>query len=100
MFMIILRKETDMRTLLRAEEVAIACGVSIQTINNWYKFKRENPDNEYARLLPDFIILGGHNQRFWEKSDINAMLEFKLKMPRGCKGVMGDVTQRYVKKGE
>ena len=86
-----------MRTLLRAEEVAVLCGVSIQTINNWYKFKRENPNNEFARLLPDYIVIGGHGQRFWEKSDIDAMLTFKMRVPRGCKGVMGDVTQRYVK---
>lgn len=86
-----------MRTLLRAEEVAVLCGVSIQTINNWYKFKRENPNNEFARLLPDYVVIGGHGQRFWEKSDIDAMLTFKMRVPRGCKGVMGDVTQRYVK---
>lgn len=86
-----------MRTLLRAEEVAVLCGVSIQTINNWYKFKRENPNNEFARLLPDYIVIGSHSQRFWEKSDIDAMLTFKMRVPRGCKGVMGDVTQRYVK---
>lgn len=85
------------RTLLKIEEVAVLCGVSVQTINNWYKFKRENPNNEYARLLPNYECMGGHSQRFWDKSDINALLAFKDKMPKGCKGVMGSVTQRYVK---
>lgn len=87
------------RTFLTIEQVAVTCGVSVQSINNWYKFKRENPNSEYARLLPEYIVLGGHSQRFWDKSDLNALIEFKQKMPKGCKGVMGSVTQRYVKKG-
>lgn len=87
-----------MRTLLRIEEVAVLCGVSVQTINNWYKFKRENPDNEYARLIPNYETIGGHGQRFWDKADVPSLLSFKDKMPKGCKGVMGSVTQRYVKK--
>ena len=88
------------RTLLKIEEVAIMCGVSSQTINNWYKFKRENPDSDLAKLLPNYETHGGHNQRFWDKSDIGSLLMFKHAMPRGCKGVMGDVTQRYVRKAE
>lgn len=86
-----------MRTFLRIEEVAILCGVSVQTINNWYKFKRENPNNEYARLLPEFECVGGRKQRYWDKTDVDALIAFKSKMPKGCKGVMGSVTQRYVK---
>ena len=88
-----------MRTLLRIEEVAVLCGVSVQTINNWYKFKRENPTNEYAQLLPAFETIGEHNQRFWDKADVNAIIAFKNKMPKGCKGVMGSVTQRYTVSG-
>ena len=87
-----------MRTLLRIEEVAVSCGVSVQTINNWYKFKAENPNNEYAQLLPNYIQVGGKKQRFWDKSDIPNLLQFKNSLPTGCKGVMGSVTQRYVVK--
>lgn len=87
-----------MRTLLTIEEVAVLCKVSVQTINNWYRFKRENPNDEYARLLPMYETVGGHGQRFWNKSDLDSLMAFKQKMPRGCKGVMGSVTQRYVKK--
>ena len=86
------------RTLLRIEEVAILCGVSVQTVNIWYRFKRENPDNEFARLLPEYEVMGAHNQRFWDKADINALLAFKNSMPRGCKGVMGSITQKYLNK--
>lgn len=88
-----------MRTLLKIEEVAVLCGVSVQSINNWYRFKRENPSNEYAKLLPDYECMGTRGQRFWDKADVQTLLAFKDKMPKGCKGVMGSVTQRYVKKG-
>ena len=89
-----------MRTLLRIEEVAVLVGVSVQSINNWYRFKAENPDNEYARLLPDFERIGSKGQRFWDKSDIDQLVTFKRSMPTGCKGVMGSVTQKYVKNRE
>jgi hypothetical protein len=83
---------------LKLEEVAILVGVSGQTINNWYRFKRENPDNEFVKLLPDYECHGGHGQRFWDKSDIGSLIMFKHSMPKGCKGIMGSVTQRYVRK--
>lgn len=85
------------RTYLKIEEVAVLCGVSVQSVNNWYRFKRENPDNEFARLLPEYVTLEGSRQRMWDKSDIDALIAFKQRMPRGCKGVMGSVTQKYIK---
>lgn len=85
-----------MRTLLRIEEVAVLCGVSVQTVNNWYRFKRLNPDNELAKLLPEYETIG--KQRFWDKADINQITTFKRTMPKGCKGVMGNITQKYVRK--
>ena len=88
------------RKFLSIEEVAVACKVSVQTINNWYKFKKENPNSEYARLIPEYVVIGGHGQRFWNSSDIPALIEFKQKRPNGCKGVMGSVTQKYVKRGQ
>lgn len=86
-----------MRTLLRIEEVAVLVGVSVQTINNWYKFKQLNPDNEYSKLLPEYERLGGGKQRFWDKADINQIIAFKRTVPKGCKGIMGSVTQKYVR---
>ena len=87
-----------MRTLLKIEEVAVLVGVSAQTINNWYKFKKANPDSEYAKLLPAYERMGSGRQRFWDKSNINQLITFKGIVPRGCKGVMGEVTQKYVRK--
>ena len=84
--------------LLRVEEVAISLGVSVKTINNWYWFRRENPDHKLAKLLPDFIQEGERQTRKWKQSDIWKLLEFKSKIPTGRNGVMGSVTQRYYHK--
>ena len=85
--------------LLRVEEVAVEIGSSLNTINNWYRFKRENPDNKYAKLLPDFYQFEGPRQtRYWKKSDIPKLIDFKTSIPKGCNGIMGSVTQRYYKK--
>jgi hypothetical protein len=85
--------------LLRVEEVAVRIGSSLNTINNWYRFKRENPDDKYARLLPDFYQFEGPRQtRYWKESDIPRLLDFKTTIPKGCNGIMGSVTQRYYKK--
>lgn len=90
----------DRDNLLSVEELAVSIGVSVQTINIWYRWKRQNPENERAKMLPDFIQLGTRQARFWEKSDLFKMMEFKNTMTYGRNGSMGDVTQKYVKKKE
>ncbi len=82
---------------LRIEEVALQVGVSSQTINMWYKWKKENPTHELAMLLPDYEQASVHQMRWWKQSDVWKLIEFKQNRPRGCKGVMGDVTHRYRK---
>jgi len=86
--------------LLKIEEVAVIIGSSSKSINNWYWFKRENPRNEYAKMLPDFIQMGSRQTRYWRESDIWKLLEFKHKIPQGRNGIMGSVTQKYYKKKE
>ena len=78
--------------LLKIEEVALAVGVSVKTVNFWYMFKRQNPDNEYAKMLPDYIQLGNRGQRFWSEDAIWKMIDFKKQVPKGCRGVMGGTT--------
>lgn len=90
----------ERENLLSVEEVAVSIGVSVQTINIWYRWKRQNPDNERAQLLPDFIQLGTRQARFWEKSSVLKLMEFKNSVKCGRNGVMGSVTQKYVKKPE
>lgn len=86
---------------LKIEEVAIFVGVSVNTINSWYRFKRQNPDNEYAKMIPDYTQEGGDRSiRYWNEKDIDKLIDFKNKRPTGRNGVMGIVTQKYVKKKE
>lgn len=89
-----------MQELLRLEEVAIKVGVSFKSINNWYMFKKANPDNEYAKMLPEFIQEGARQTRFWKASDIDKLIKFKEAIPHGRHGIMGSITQKYYKKQE
>ena len=84
---------------LRIEEVAIFIGTSVNTINSWYRFKKQYPDDEYAKMIPDFERGGGERGiRYWNQESIEQLIDFKNKRPKGRKGVMGAVTQKYVKK--
>lgn len=84
--------------LLKLEEVALRVDVSFKTINNWYMFRKQNPDNEYAKMLPDFIQSGARQTRYWRESDIWKLIEFKQAIPQGRNGIMGDITQKYYRK--
>ena len=84
--------------LLKLEEVAVLIGSSGKSINNWYWFKRENPENEYAKMLPEYTQEGGRQTRYWKESDIWKLIEFKQAIPKGRGGVMGDITQKYYRK--
>lgn len=79
-------------------EVSMKVGVSIQTLNNWYAFKRMRPDNEYAKMLPDYIQEGKGNRRLWKATDIEQIKKFKEVLPQGRGGILGCVTQRYENK--
>lgn len=83
--------------LLKLEEVAVLIGSSFKSINNWYMFKRANPDNEYAKMLPDFIQHGARQTRYWRESDLWKLIQFKNAIPQGRNGIMGCVTQKYYK---
>lgn len=84
--------------LLNVQEVATIIGSSIQTIGSWYRWKALNPNHELAILLPDFKRVGNRNTRYWSQDDVWKLLEFKKSIPQGRYGVMGEVTQKYVKK--
>ena len=84
--------------LLRAEEVALLIGISTQTLNTWYRWKKSHADHVLAKLLPDFIQSAPRQIRKWKKSDIWALTEFKNALPHGRNGILGDTTQRYFRK--
>lgn len=84
--------------LMNVNEVAVLIGSSIQTISSWYRWKNLNPDHALAQYLPDYVQIGNRRQRFWHSSDVWKLIEFKKAIPQGRNGVMGEVTQMYVKK--
>lgn len=91
-------KDESQERLLKLEEVAILIDSSSKSINTWYWFKRENPDNEYAKMLPDYIQYGPRQTRYWRESEIWKLLKFKQSIPQGRNGVMGSITQKYYNK--
>jgi len=86
--------------LLKVQEVSILIDSSIQTINNWYRWKLSNPTHEMAQLLPDFIKQGAKGTRYWHQSDVWKLIQFKKSLTQGRNGIMGDITQKYVKKNK
>lgn len=82
-----------MKTLFTMDETAVAVGVTRQTIYFWYRFKKEEPDNPYAKLLPEPTKIG--RQHYWKKSDIEALIRYKKALPKGRNGIMGKITQIY-----
>lgn len=87
---------------MRIEEVATRIGVSLQTLNRWYKFKRENPNHELSTLLPEYrkerTIRGW--ARIWSEDDVWKLAQFKLNVKGGRTGQMGKYDGRGTKNGE
>lgn len=82
---------------IKIEELAMRIDSSVQTINNWYKWKRENPDNELASLLPEYTQEGNRQTRYWNTKDIWMLIEFKTKIVHGRNGVMGTKKKGEIK---
>lgn len=86
--------------LLRIEEVALLVGCSTQTINNWYRWKKIHPEHELAKLLPDYMQENPRQIRYWNKSAIWSLAEFKNTIPHGKKGILGDITQKRTRRAK
>ena len=71
---------------ITAAELSKLIGCSVSTIGAYYKFKKENPDSELAKMLPDFVRIGSRNTRYWKKEDVEAIKEFRKRYPQGRKG--------------
>ena len=84
--------------LLNAQQVATLANVSTPTLNTWYKWKQLNPEHELAKMLPDYIQVGDRQTRYWSSESVWMVLAFKDKIPRGRNGILGSVTQKYIKK--
>ena len=82
----------------KAIEVALLLDISVPTLNNWYLFKRQNPNSELAQLLPDPIQKAPRQTRYWDEADIPKLIKFKSSIVWGRNGFMGSVTQQYAKR--
>lgn len=86
--------------LLNAQEVAVIVGISVPTLNSWYKWRKLEPDHEMSTLLPDYVQEGGRQTRYWKDTDVWKLIEFRQRIPKGRNGILGKVTQQYVKKSK
>ena len=85
------------KQLMNVTEVAMVVGISVQTIASWYRWKALHPEHELAALLPDYQQLGNKKTRYWASEDLWKLVEFKNKRPQGRYGIMGEITQKYIK---
>ena len=83
-----------MHERLTIVEVAVLLNISPRSLENWYMFKRKMPDNEYAKMLPDFEQAGERQTRYWKLSDVEQLQKFKEAIPHGKDGIMGIITNK------
>lgn len=89
--------------LIKIAEIAVALDVNQFTIERWYKFKRENPEDEYAKMLPDFVYLKNSKNRpirYWKESDLYALQKFQECIGKGTKGILGQLNTKERKNGK
>lgn len=88
--------------MMKVEEVAVRLGVSVQTINRWYKFKKENPDSEVSKNIPDFITEKTSSGiiRLWQDDDVWKLVQFRTQIKPGRAGKMGKYGGKGTKNGK
>lgn len=80
-----------MANKMKIEEVAMRVGVSTQTLNRWYKFKKNNPESELSQQLPDYSLetTPHGNVRLWDTDSVWSLINFKTHIKQGRTGKMG-----------
>lgn len=82
--------------LITATKVIQQIDVSARTLDGWYIYYNsdlEKPDD--MPKLPEYIQYRPRGPRYWKQSDIPALLAFKEWVPKGRKGVMGRINERF-----
>ena len=79
-------------------EMAVLLDCSVHTIDNWYAWRKKHPEHPMAAMLPDFEKLGKTGARTWKQSDVWKVDAFRKALPKGRKGILGDVTQPSFRK--
>lgn len=88
-------KEFATQEKYNAQETAFLINVSVKTLTQWYEFARLKPDHELAKMLPKYEQKNRRSARYWNREDIEKLKAFQEAIPRGSKGEMGCITQRY-----
>ena len=88
--------------MMKIEEVAVRVGVSVQTLNRWYKYKKENPKSEVSKQIPAYTKKKTSSGfvRLWSDDDIWKLVQFKLNNKVGRTGRMGKYEGRGTKNGK
>jgi hypothetical protein len=73
---------------LKIRELSIKTGLSTHTINKWYAWKRQNPDNPLAKEIPDFEKPKYTSARLWDEEDVDKIIAFKSRVVMGRNGFM------------
>lgn len=78
--------------MLTAVRVSQEVGVSVPTINSWYRWWN-NPDTEKPADCPGLPAYEqeGKGIRYWREEDMKQIRDFHEWMPRGRAGVMGSI---------
>lgn len=76
---------------MKVEEVALRLGVSVHTLNRWYRLRKRYPENECFKELPDYVLQQTKfgTIRLWSAEDVWKLLEFKSHIKSGRNGQMG-----------
>ena len=90
----------EKNNMLNATQVSLLVETTVPTLNMWYRWKRLNPEHEMAKLLPTYTTIGSKKTRYWTTDDVEKLIKFKNTIPKGRNGILGEVTQKYVKKKE
>lgn len=84
--------------LLTATKVAQHLDISVVTLNNWYKWY-DNPQYQKPENTPNLPAYsrrsGVRSPRYWREEDLLQLEVFKVWLPKGRGGVMGEVSARY-----
>lgn len=82
---------------MAASRVAQTLDISVQTLNNWYRWYLDTPLEKPKDMppLPSFEQSHDRGIRYWDSNDIKKLEKFKEWLPKGRAGVMGDYTARF-----
>ena len=86
-----------MQKKLSANKVAQTLDISVVTLNNWYRWYHSD---EFIKpldtpQLPEYEQHTSRGKRYWSDDDIIQLQIFQDWIPKGKRGVMGDLNAKF-----